>query len=415
MAAAVLDRLFRATQAVDAAIPHARHQKRCSNGYCRIERLSLFKFFHAFLEVYDLAGSLINKPCCRRSLPPGAVIGPHRCVTRPSQRFWVAQSTRSPPPSMFLTDYLLIRRTTASPQPWPDVHKIAGPTRVAVTDAVDVSGIVGLTCAVAVGAVEFSGRVPASARTTVSPRPLPDVHEIAGPLSRFRRSHRRRSACIPPGQLFPLALFPTSTNLWVSSNPLMVYTSPNGLLKLGVSCPPSFRDPAPDAPPMGYAAYDAGRVAEMRRRMVEVVDEANRWDPDAVADDGRCGCPGPIRVCTPAAYDGRSARGVAVPTPATGVAPWPSAWTLPRVPAPPQWDRSGRARWAADVYRAAAREKGVRRVASWLLFRRKSRLYSSDRERDESAAASDDDDEGWLEQRRLGLGEARAARGGLAV
>ncbi|KAJ7110766.1 hypothetical protein C8R43DRAFT_904191, partial [Mycena crocata] len=38
---------------------------------------------------------------------------------------------------------------------------------------------------------------------------------------------------------------------------------------------------------MGYSGYDAERIREMRRRMVEVVEEANRWDPDAVADDGR--------------------------------------------------------------------------------------------------------------------------------
>ncbi|KAF7331384.1 hypothetical protein MKEN_00016300 [Mycena kentingensis (nom. inval.)] len=40
---------------------------------------------------------------------------------------------------------------------------------------------------------------------------------------------------------------------------------------------------------MGYAGYDAQRVATMRRRMVEVVEEVNRWDPDAVMDDGMGG------------------------------------------------------------------------------------------------------------------------------
>ncbi|KAJ7654242.1 hypothetical protein B0H17DRAFT_957002 [Mycena rosella] len=40
---------------------------------------------------------------------------------------------------------------------------------------------------------------------------------------------------------------------------------------------------------MGYTNYDAARIKEMRRRMVEVVEEANRWDPEAVADDGRGG------------------------------------------------------------------------------------------------------------------------------
>ncbi|KAJ7769036.1 hypothetical protein B0H14DRAFT_2402574, partial [Mycena olivaceomarginata] len=40
---------------------------------------------------------------------------------------------------------------------------------------------------------------------------------------------------------------------------------------------------------MGYAGYDSERIKQMRRRMIEVVAEANRWDPYAVADDGRGG------------------------------------------------------------------------------------------------------------------------------
>lgn len=39
---------------------------------------------------------------------------------------------------------------------------------------------------------------------------------------------------------------------------------------------------------MGYAAYDAGRVTEMHRRMVEVVDEATRLDSRRAALS-RCG------------------------------------------------------------------------------------------------------------------------------
>ncbi|KAJ6455287.1 hypothetical protein C8R47DRAFT_211653 [Mycena vitilis] len=40
---------------------------------------------------------------------------------------------------------------------------------------------------------------------------------------------------------------------------------------------------------MGYAGYDHERIKQMRTRMIEVVAEANRWDPHAVADDGRGG------------------------------------------------------------------------------------------------------------------------------
>ncbi|KAJ7854387.1 hypothetical protein B0H14DRAFT_3136564 [Mycena olivaceomarginata] len=40
---------------------------------------------------------------------------------------------------------------------------------------------------------------------------------------------------------------------------------------------------------MGYAGYDHERIKEMRRRMIEVVAEVNRWDPHAVTDDGRGG------------------------------------------------------------------------------------------------------------------------------
>ncbi|KAF7358522.1 hypothetical protein MVEN_00903100 [Mycena venus] len=48
---------------------------------------------------------------------------------------------------------------------------------------------------------------------------------------------------------------------------------------------------------MGYAGYDHERIKEMRRRMIEVVAEANRWDPDAVMDDGRGGVV-PLRPAT---------------------------------------------------------------------------------------------------------------------
>ncbi|KAJ7044608.1 hypothetical protein C8F04DRAFT_591773 [Mycena alexandri] len=37
---------------------------------------------------------------------------------------------------------------------------------------------------------------------------------------------------------------------------------------------------------MGYTNYDNERIKEVRRRMREVVDEVNRWDPGALADDG---------------------------------------------------------------------------------------------------------------------------------
>ncbi|KAJ6632218.1 hypothetical protein B0H10DRAFT_8284 [Mycena sp. CBHHK59/15] len=40
---------------------------------------------------------------------------------------------------------------------------------------------------------------------------------------------------------------------------------------------------------MGYSNYDQERIKEVRRRMIEVVAEANRWDPHAIADDGRGG------------------------------------------------------------------------------------------------------------------------------
>ncbi|KAJ7203852.1 hypothetical protein GGX14DRAFT_648087 [Mycena pura] len=83
---------------------------------------------------------------------------------------------------------------------------------------------------------------------------------------------------------------PTATDASLqSSEPLTVYTSPNGLLKhaRALQRRGTARTPASCCArhwwlpgttwAMAYAAFDAGRVAEMHCRMVEVVDEANRW------------------------------------------------------------------------------------------------------------------------------------------
>ncbi|KAJ7127872.1 hypothetical protein C8R44DRAFT_873646 [Mycena epipterygia] len=132
----------------------------------------------------------------------------------------------------------------------------------------------------------------------------------------------------------PMATDPTTGTLYdpihaaslQTGDSLTVYTSPNGLLKL-VSVTPFWtvalkmvRYNAVDREDicillrsgtqmrqlhwtparlenwllgtcwaMGYAGYDQERIKEMRRRMIEVVAEVNRWDPQAVADDGRGG------------------------------------------------------------------------------------------------------------------------------
>ncbi|KAJ7203792.1 hypothetical protein GGX14DRAFT_647949, partial [Mycena pura] len=136
----------------------------------------------------------------------------------PSRRLqvWVAQWPRSLPPSMFLTDYLLIRRTLPLK---PGMTSTRSRGRRAVTDAVDVSGestsripstlacgpkIVGLTRAAAVGAVEkFSGGVTVCFSSTLARRPRdcgPAESLLSSPPSTFLarcRLHPTKDSCFP--------------------------------------------------------------------------------------------------------------------------------------------------------------------------------------------------------------------------
>ncbi|KAJ6517140.1 hypothetical protein DFH09DRAFT_1099095 [Mycena vulgaris] len=182
---------------------------------------------------------------------------------------------------------------------------------------------------------------------------------------------------------------------------------------------------------MGYTGYDHERIKEMRRRMIEVVAEVNRWDPDAVADDGRGGFI-PLRPGYPPGYEqgyGYPQQAAPVysypggdpyfsppfrspqhsprpntyprsgppspfylgpaPTPppppppkkkkktkkraaTTAVVTWPSQWTSAS-PAPFQqqerWDPESPERWNADV----AKEKKHGRMTSWIPFLKSSK------------------------------------------
>ncbi|KAJ7203839.1 hypothetical protein GGX14DRAFT_648049 [Mycena pura] len=201
MAATVLERPFRATQAPQKRLlSHMERLSRHRSSLTVFRGVRACRIAKPLLSAVAAAERLYRATSLRDTT---ITLAESSFVHSPDvSRFGAAQWPRSLPPSMFLTDYLPTH--TCSTKNGPAVQRSVGPTRAA-----------------AVGAVEFSGGVPASSRTTVSPRSLPDVPKIAGPLSRFRSSQRRRSACIPPGQLFPLAVF---TDLWVVSVAPAVWT-----------------------------------------------------------------------------------------------------------------------------------------------------------------------------------------------
>nr|GAT57338.1 predicted protein [Mycena chlorophos] len=208
---------------------------------------------------------------------------------------------------------------------------------------------------------------------------------------------------------------------------------------------------------MGYANYDPQRVATIRRRMVEVVNEVSRWDPYA---------PVPLRPSSSMGIYGQQqphVPGIASPYTSpqsypppfvpqqqqqpvnpeqrkkdkkkrdretTAVTSWPNAWTNASpyrnpyaapsaavVPYIPQQSLDP-ARWAEDVRRAAKKERKTGgKITSWLPFRRRSRNMQEELEHwenvsDGSGSESDSDDatdvdsdeedenESWLEERR---------------
>ncbi|KAK7054091.1 hypothetical protein R3P38DRAFT_2761887 [Favolaschia claudopus] len=177
---------------------------------------------------------------------------------------------------------------------------------------------------------------------------------------------------------------------------------------------------------MGYSNYDPERIKVMRQRMIEVVAEANRWDPDAVADDGRGGVV-PLRPTSAmgmyagAAYgydysympmrspiynytgfvDPRMTSPFHSPVPSprshafpqsrspapfiplmpiiapdhkttnTALTAWPSQWThlgadsrKPRR----EWDPERAEQWDQEVQQTAAKEKKHSRMTSWIPF-----------------------------------------------
>ncbi|KAJ7641817.1 hypothetical protein FB45DRAFT_901080 [Roridomyces roridus] len=172
---------------------------------------------------------------------------------------------------------------------------------------------------------------------------------------------------------------------------------------------------------MNYAGYDPERIKEMRRRMIEVVDEVNRWDPNAVADDGRGGVvplrqsswPGypynqpPLysfpggdpRGSSPFISPGHSPRANTFPpagmlstttpfAPPPPISPakkkkkkksksktlapaatWSNRWTAPAdsfVVEQQQWDPNQREQWDEGVWKTAAKDKKQGRLTSWI-------------------------------------------------
>ncbi|KAJ7214247.1 hypothetical protein B0H12DRAFT_1242186 [Mycena haematopus] len=185
---------------------------------------------------------------------------------------------------------------------------------------------------------------------------------------------------------------------------------------------------------MGYAGYDHERIKQIRQRMTEVVAEANRWDPQAVADDGRGGVVplraaasmypgagygygygymqqhnpmysyygGDPRMGSPVHSPGHTARSHTfppssgspspfMPTPpspkkrkkhkkaqTTAVTHWPNQWTDLAAEQQPQqqqwdWDPESADRWDDDVRQTAAKERKQWRMASWIPFLKNSR------------------------------------------
>ncbi|KAJ7053801.1 hypothetical protein C8F01DRAFT_549894 [Mycena amicta] len=208
---------------------------------------------------------------------------------------------------------------------------------------------------------------------------------------------------------------------------------------------------------MGYTGYDAQRIATMRKRMVEVVAEVNRWDPEAVMDDGMGGV---VPLRSPPSYQQQPQQmyghghGQPVYSPQSFTTISPPPFIPPQQPiaveaspktkkhkkkkhkdtetttwsnspygaypytyanasptyAGPGWEdpepERSPDRWAADVRRAAEKEQRNGRMASWLPFRRRSSKeglqdwenVSSGSDTDsDSDEDTDTDDEGWLE------------------
>ncbi|KAJ7048883.1 hypothetical protein C8F01DRAFT_1094245 [Mycena amicta] len=181
---------------------------------------------------------------------------------------------------------------------------------------------------------------------------------------------------------------------------------------------------------MGYTGYDAQRIATMRKRMVEVVAEVNRWDPEAVMDDGRGGVvplrsPPPSYQQQPQQMYGHghghehdlASHPIYSPQSFTTISPppfippqqpiaveaspktkkhkkkhkdtettswsnspygaYPYTYAASPIYAGPGWEdpepERSPDRWAADVRRAAEKEQRNGRMASWLPFRRRSK------------------------------------------
>ncbi|KAJ7440288.1 hypothetical protein B0H11DRAFT_1883191 [Mycena galericulata] len=172
---------------------------------------------------------------------------------------------------------------------------------------------------------------------------------------------------------------------------------------------------------MGYAGYDHERIKEMRRRMIEVVAEVNRWDPHAVADDGRGGVvplhapsfgyppgygymqqphpmynyrgavagdprlsspfhsPAPRHTFTQSSPPSPFILGPA-PTPpppprkkkktkkkkVAAAATWSNEWTTAASDTPKRWDPESPERWDEDVWKTAEKEKKQGRMTSWI-------------------------------------------------
>ncbi|KAJ7782122.1 hypothetical protein B0H14DRAFT_3585491 [Mycena olivaceomarginata] len=176
---------------------------------------------------------------------------------------------------------------------------------------------------------------------------------------------------------------------------------------------------------MGYAGYDHERIKEMRRRMIEVVAEVNRWDPHAVTDDGR-GDVVPLRPESGAYPPGIAyrTRKTKKKTKMAAVTTWPNQWTcnLPSNP-PQQWGPESPELWGEGVWRAAAKERKHGHMTSWIPFLkntesqsslrstrhlRRRQYYNSDEDSDshnsDSDSDSDSDDSDWLRREQLKWG-----------
>ncbi|KAF7341920.1 hypothetical protein MSAN_02047900 [Mycena sanguinolenta] len=198
---------------------------------------------------------------------------------------------------------------------------------------------------------------------------------------------------------------------------------------------------------MGYAGYDNSRIKQIRQRMAEVVEEANRWDPQAVADDGHGGVV-PLRAAATGIYPGagygygygymqtnpiyyrggdprmgspvHSPRSHTFP-PASGPSPfvlgstptppplkkkkqkkahttaitsWPSQWTDLPTEKQEQWDWNPESadRWDQDVRQTAAKEKKQWHLSSLIPFLKSSRSQPALRNPKKQQKYEDDDE-----------------------